>query len=277
MNLGQALESGAARLKGPLARSDAEIMLRHVTGLSRTDLLLQANREIDPESAKTYLDLVDRLREGEPLQYLTGHIEFYGLDFYVNPAVLIPRPETEVMVEKAIEIGRNYPFPTIADIGCGSGAVAVTLAKHLPQSKIIALDISTTAIDLAQRNASKNDLDNIEFIESDLLGAVSDHHFDILCANLPYVPTVEAKTNGFEPQLALDGGPDGLDVIRRLVRQIASREDKPEWLLLEFGTGQGAAVKFILDASLPGSQTQVLRDFVPLDRVSVTRLTLRSS
>jgi release factor glutamine methyltransferase len=272
MTLSQALDLAASRLTVPTARSDAEILLRHVAGLSRTDLLLNPGREMDQERVKTYFQLIDRLQSGEPLQYLTGHVEFYGLDFYVKSSVLIPRPETEIMVEKAIEIGRKYPAPLIADVGCGSGAVAVTIAKNLPKSGIIALDVSKNALDLARGNAARHNCGNIEFIESDLLGGVPDSGFDIICANLPYVPTNEAESNTFEPQLALNGGSDGLDVIRRLVQQIAASYNKPDWLLLEFGTGQAPAVQSILDRLIPGSQTRILRDFIPLDRVSVTKL-----
>jgi release factor glutamine methyltransferase len=272
MTPGQALDKASARLSEPTARLDAETLLRHVLKLSRTELYRRLDRELDDADAKTYFELIDRLATGEPLQYLTGHIEFYGLDVYVNSSVLIPRPETELLVEKALEIGRTYAAPVIADVGCGSGAVAVTLAKHLPRPTVLALDISRDALDLARRNAARHGCSNIEFIESDLLEGVGDRHLDIVCVNLPYVPTAEAKTNRFEPQLALDGGADGLDIIRHLVRQIAERREKPGWLLLEFGTGQVTAVKAILDENLPGSRTDILRDLIPLDRVSVTRL-----
>ena len=271
MTLGQAFDRGSSRLDSPTGRADAETLLRHVLGLSRAGFFLRLDTDLDGAAAETYLKLIDRLAGGEPLPYLTGHIEFYGLDFYVNSSVLIPRPETEIMVEKAIQIGQSYSSPIIADVGCGSGAVAVSLAKHLPQSKIIALDVSESALELARRNTLRQRV-NIELIEGDLLEAAADCHFDIICANLPYVPTAEAKGNLFEPQLALDGGRDGLDMIRGLVSQIAARADKPEWLLLEFGTGQAAAVKSILDEHFPRSHTEILRDFVPLDRVSVTKL-----
>jgi release factor glutamine methyltransferase len=272
MTLGKALDLASARLTGPTARSDAEVLLRHITGFARTELLLNLSSQIDDTIAKAYFEVIAQLASGEPLQYLTGHIEFFGLDFYVNSSVLIPRPETEIMVEKALEIGRGYGNPVIADVGCGSGAVAVTLATHLPQSWITALDISKSALDLARKNAGRYNCENIEFIESDLLELVARKHFDIVCANLPYVPTLEAANNIFEPQLALDGGPDGLDVIRRLVRQIAALADKPGWLLLEFGTGQTQVIESALKEYLPGSQTEILTDLIPLDRVSVTKL-----
>ncbi len=282
MTVAEAIYKGSSELHGPTARLDAEVLMRHILGISRAELYLRLFDELTPVEAESYLELIDRLKAGEPLQYLAGHIEFYGLDFYVNSSVLIPRPETEILVEKTLEITRIYETQrvtrnaeretVIADVGCGSGAVAVSLARHLPQSKIIALDISKDVLELARRNAARHAVSNVEFIESDLLDGICDRHLDIICANLPYVPTAEAKNNPFEPQLALNGGRDGLDVIRRLVRQIAARGDKPGWVLLEFGTGQSAEVKAILDERLPGSSTEILRDLIPMERVSVTRL-----
>jgi release factor glutamine methyltransferase len=272
MTIAQAYDKASNRLNTPAARIDAETLLRSVLGISRTKFLLQMNQPIDEDASRTYFAMIDRLASGEPLQYLTGETEFYGLEFYVNSSVLIPRPETEIMVEKAIEIGRTYSTPSIADVGCGSGAVAITLAKYFPQSKIIALDISRPALDLAGQNAMRHNLTNIEFIESDLLNAVANRHFDLICANLPYVSTPDSLNNRFEPHLALDGGRDGLDVIRRLIHQISTGDDKPEWLLLEFGTNQAAEIKSILEDYFPGSQTHMLRDLIPLDRVSVTHL-----
>jgi len=272
MTLSQAFELGSSQLGSTTARSDAETLLRHVLGISRVEFFLRLDRPLDDTAAKTYFELINRLAAGEPLQYLTGYMEFYRLDFYVNSSVLIPRPETEIMVGKALEIARTYVNPVIADVGCGSGAVAVTLAKNLPQSRIFALDISTAALDLARRNALLHNCINIEFIESDLLDAVTGRRLDIICANLPYVPSAEARNNCFEPQLALDGGSAGLDVIRRLVQQTAAREAKPDWLLLEFGTGQAEAVTSILEGQLRGSRTEILRDLIPVERVSVTRL-----
>ncbi len=273
MTLGQALDEAAARLDNPTGRIDAETLLRHQLGISRTELFRHLDQPLGADDAKRYLEVIERLKSDEPLQYLTGHIEFYGMEFYVNSSVLIPRPETELLAEKTIEIARTYDSPVIADVGCGSGAVAVSLAKHVPRSTTLALDISSAALELTRRNAACHECGNIEFIESDLLEGVTNRHLDIVCANLPYVPSAEAKSNRFEPQLALDGGGNGLDVIQRLVKQVAERRDKPDWLLLEFGTGQAAAVKAIIEKFLPSSQTEIFLDLIPLERVSVTRLT----
>lgn len=273
MTLGDILRAAGIRLSGPAADGEAEALLRHVTGISRAALYCHLDQVIDAKAAEEYLRLVERLKNGEPLQYLTGHIEFFGLDFCVSPSVLIPRPATELMVERAIDIATGYSSsPVIADIGCGSGAVAVALAKHLPGSSIFALDISDEALELAGKNAVRHGCGNISFHKSDLLEMVSASHFDIICANLPYVPAAECQSNHFEPQLALDGGIDGLDIIRRLVRQISEKNDKPDWLLLEFGTSQDTAVKAIIEACLPRSHTEIFYDLIPVERVSVTRL-----
>ncbi len=272
MTVAEAIYQGSAKLSCSTAHLDAEMLMRHVLCISRVELYRRLFDELTAVDAGSYFELIGRLKAGEPLQYLTGHIEFYGLDYYVNSSVLIPRPETELLVEKTIEVGKPYTHPVIADVGCGSGAAAVTIAKNLPQSKIIALDVSIDALELARRNAARHGCSNTEFIQGDLLESVPDRHLDIICANLPYVPTAEAKGNHFEPQLALDGGRDGLDIIRRLVRQIANRSDRPDWVLLEFGTGQAAAVKAIIEQYVPGSHTDIFCDLIPLERVSVTRL-----
>jgi release factor glutamine methyltransferase len=272
MNLGGLLKEAARQLTGPAADLEAEVLLRYLTGLSRAELFSRRHQPTDSRTAAAYDELIKRLKSGEPLQYITGHMEFYGLDFEVSPAVLIPRPETELLVEQALAVATDYPAPVIADIGCGSGAVAVALAKNLPKATVVAADISSAVLALAGRNADLHECHNIEFVESDLLASIITRNFDIICANLPYVPVDEAKDNRFEPQLALAGGPDGLDIIRRLVSQVAALSRKPGWLMLEFGTGQADAVKGILSQSLPGSRTDIIHDFIPLERLSVTRI-----
>ncbi|AKG53788.1 protein-N(5)-glutamine methyltransferase PrmC [Dehalogenimonas sp. WBC-2] len=272
MTLLEALTTAIERLGGVSARSDAEILLRHAVGLSRTALYSRIDQCINTDTTSEYFNSIERLKKGEPLQYITGHMEFFGLDFSVSQSVLIPRPETEILVEKSIELAKTYQHPAIADVGCGSGAVAVALAKHLPEACITALDISDEALKLARTNATVHSCNNIVFHKSDLLEGVSADHFDVICANLPYVPTAESQTNHFEPQLALDGGINGLDIIRRLVRQIAGRNNKPDWLLMEFGTGQAMAVKATIEEYLPLSHTEILYDLIPVERVSVTRL-----
>lgn len=273
MNLGELLKQGAKSLSsGPTAALEAEVLLRHITGLTRAGLYSSLDQPVPDSSAAEYFVLLERLRAGEPLQYLTGRMEFYGLDFEVNSSALIPRPETEIMVERALGIAAAYPNPLIADIGCGSGAVAVALAKNLPHAAVSAVDVSTEALVLAEHNAASLGCANIEFIKSDLMLGIRNKHFDIICANLPYVPSKEAHGNLFEPQTALDGGQDGLDIIRALVRQLAKQERRPDWMLLEFGTGQAVEIQNIINRHLPGSYTDIIKDLIPLERLAVTRV-----
>jgi release factor glutamine methyltransferase len=251
---------------------EAEILIAHITGLTRAGIHAHPERELTAAEEARYRALLERLSAGEPLQYLTGKMEFYGLEFEVNPSVLVPRPETEIMAERALNIAKGYDRPAIADIGCGSGALAVTLAVRLPRSTVTAADISPTALETARRNAVRHHVANIGFRKSELLSGLTDLNFDIICANLPYVPSAEVSANRFEPRLALDGGTDGLDLIRRLLAQIAGLPRRPDWLLLEFGTGQAAGVKRLIAEHLPHSRTEILTDLIPLERVSVTRL-----
>ena len=272
MNLRQALASAPAILRDAAPVFEAEVLLSHITGLSRAGIHAHAERELSTADIARFRTMLTRLADGEPLQYLTGKAEFYGLDFRVNPSVLVPRPETEILADRAIAIAGDYEKPAIADIGCGSGALAVTLGVHLTGASITAVDISPAALDIARRNAARHEALNIEFIQADLLTGLENRRFDIICANLPYVPSVEAVVNRYEPQTALDGGTDGLDIIRRLLAQITGLPYRADWLLLEFGTGQADGVRRIIGEYLPHSRTEILTDLIPLERVSVTRL-----
>lgn len=216
------------------AALDASVLLAYVVAKPRTWLLAHPEFSITPEQHTTLNKLVSRLEDGEPLPYVLGHWEFFGLDLEVSPDVLIPRPETELLVEKAIAWLRESPARrTVADVGTGSGAIAVAIAAHLPDANILATDISAKALQIAKRNARKFDVDSrIDFVECDLLPNKpelfsTDQHLDLICANLPYIPTKTLYTlpiYGREPTLALDGGEDGLALIRRLL------DIAPGWL-----------------------------------------------
>jgi len=218
-----------------------------------------------------------RLEKGEPFPYIIGHWEFFGLDFEVTPDVLIPRPETELLVEKAIIWLQESPVRrTIADIGTGSGAIAVSLAVNIPDADILATDISSKALQVAKRNAKKLDVgDRIEFIECDLLPDKStfiNNHlpFDLICANLPYIPTKTLShlpVFGREPTIALDGGADGLDFFRRLLN-IA-----PDWLapnaliLLEIEATLGSQVLELAHEIFPNTKIHLHQDLTGRDRL----------
>lgn len=206
---------------------DASVLLANIIGKPRTWIMAHPELILTSEQQKHLSESLQRLEKGEPLPYVLGHWEFFGLDFDVTPDVLIPRPETELLVEKAIAWLQESPVRrTVADIGTGSGAIAISIAVNVSDANILATDISSKAIVVAKRNAKKLNVGHhIEFIQCDLLPAKpetfsTEQHLDLICANLPYIPTKTLYTlpvYGREPTLALDGGADGLDLFRRLL------------------------------------------------------------
>jgi release factor glutamine methyltransferase len=264
------------------ARADAESLLMHLLRTDRTWLITHPDFEAGSELWEPYFELVQRRYLGEPIQYIAGEAEFYGLPFRVTPDVLIPRPETEHLVEKVLELATTLDrFVTghdfsraespakqtralapaesgsarIVDIGAGSGAIAVALAHHLPHVRITALEISQAALAIARENAARNAVSSrIRFLQSDLLAAVANEHFDMLVSNPPYVPgrdreslSVEVREN--EPALALFAGEDGLDVYRRLIPAAVTVLEPHGYILLEIGFGQSEAVGELLKLS----------------------------
>lgn len=249
---------------------EAELLLRHILGKSRAKLLSEPDHKLSTYELETFLKLVNRRLSGEPAAYITGHREFYGHEFYVDPAVLIPRPESELLVEKALQIAGSRPISTIADIGTGCGAIAVSLALVLPGVEIYATDISTAALNIAQSNCQRYGLTGrIYLLEGNLLDPLP-HPVDLIIANLPYVTDAEltrVNTFGFEPSLALEGGPDGLEKIRRLCRQAGEKLSRPGYLLMEIGQGQRKAVCSLLQNLFPLAEIEVLPDLSSIDRV----------
>ena len=213
---------------------DASVLVAHILDKPRTWVLAHPELSLTLEQQKKLDDSLARLERGESFPYLLGHWEFFGLNLDVTHDVLIPRPETELLVEKAIAWLQESPERrTVADVGTGSGAIAVTIAVNVPDVRILATDISHKALEVAQKNAIKFDVNHrIDFVQCDLLpphiaSLPTERHFDLICANLPYIPTQTLHNLpifGREPTLALDGGSDGLDLIRRLLKI------GPEWL-----------------------------------------------
>lgn len=257
MRLRAALDDGDVRLKnGPhpeRARRDAELLLLFATGLTRAAMLAHMAGDLDSATAARYAVLIERRFAGEPIQYITGETEFYGLPFRVTRDVLIPRPETEHLVEKAIELATHFPVPRIVDIGTGSGAVAVALAHALPGTQITTIDISETALDLACQNAKRNNA-TVRFLHGDLLAPVAGERFEIVVSNPPYVPTTDrhslaVEVRDYEPGLALFAGEDGLDVYRRLIPAAFSVVVPGGFIALEIGYGQSEAIRTLLSKS----------------------------
>jgi release factor glutamine methyltransferase len=255
------------------ARLESELLLRHVLNISQTQLYLDIDHELSPEQENDFRQLVERRLKGEPAAYITGHREFYRLDFYVDPSVLIPRPESELLVEKALQLAQHRPLTTIAEIGTGCGAIAISLALNLPQSKIYATDISAAALGIAQVNCQRHGVtDRVHLLLGDMLKPVPEPA-DLIVANLPYVRESELTAQiSFEPRLALDGGQDGLDKIRRLSRQL-NKHLRPEgYLLLEMGQGQQKAITALLSHLFPSAEIEVAPDLAGIDRAAILHL-----
>ena len=229
--------------------------MRFALGKDRAWLIAHGDEQISEGSVTLFRAFVARRSTGQPIQHITGTQEFFGLPFRVTPDVLIPRPETEHLVEKVLELARGFKEPRIVDVGTGSGAIAVALAHNLPQAKIAAVDISPLALEIARENAANNGVANrIRFVESDLLAAVASERFELVVSNPPYVPTTDweslsVEVREHEPALALFGGDDGLDVYRRLIPASFTVLEPGGFLVLEIGYGQSEAVAGLLKQS----------------------------
>ncbi len=263
MMLKQALSRARGILDAPL---ECEVLLRHALKIDRVRLYQDLDRELDPEQEETFWRLVSRRLNGEPVAYITGHCEFYGLDFYVDHRVLVPRPESELLVDEAISIARHNPAASIADIGTGCGALAICLALNLPQVRVYATDASAAALEVAVLNSQKHGLQQrIRFLHGDMLAPLPEP-VDIIVANLPYVRESELP-HTTEPRLALDGGADGLDSIRRLCSGLDRHLHPRGHLLLEIGQGQATAVANLLGGLFPGAGIKISPDLAGIDRV----------
>ncbi len=260
---------------------DAQVLLAHIFEKPRTWLLAHTSAAPDVKSAARLEKLIRRLERGEPLPYVLGHWEFFGLDFHLTPDVLIPRPETELLVESAIawlrSTKREGPDgPMVADIGTGSGCIAVSIARNLPHIHVLATDISPAAIKVARANAKRfKVLSQIDFLTCDILPArpksfPASRSFDLLCANLPYIPTEKLRSLPVyrrEPTLALDGGPDGLDPFRKLFALV------PDWMapggriLLEVESTRGAAVLSLAYDAFTAASFHLHQDLAGRDRL----------
>lgn len=258
-------------------RLTAEVLLAHTLGLTRAQLLARPEHPLSPEQQARYAALIDRAAAGEPLAYLTGVREFHGLEFAVDARVLVPRPETELLVDLALNFLATERAANaekrVMDVGTGSGCIAVTIAVKHPAASVTATDISEEALAVARANAERHGVaPRITFFRSDLLSSLRllPASFDLIAANLPYIASDELRTLAVarhEPRLALDGGPDGLLWIRRLLVD-APRALKPGGLLLlEIGATQGAAATALAQAAFPQGRVTLHRDLAGLDRV----------
>jgi release factor glutamine methyltransferase len=251
--------------------------MSHAIGRDAAYLIAHPEVQLRPAEHDSYTSLVDRRGKGEPVAYLTGEREFYGRLFRISPAVLIPRSETELLVDLALErIPQDAPS-RVLELGTGSGCIAISLASERPQTKILALDRSLDALALARRNAVTANIGNVSFLRSDWFSALRSEHFDAIVANPPYVASGDRHLGEgdlrFEPRTALDGGADGLDAIRQIVSGGKTHLKPGGWLLFEHGHDQGERARLMLHAA---GYTEIFtaHDLAGIDRVSAGRLTL---
>ena len=263
------------------AHLEAEVLLRHVLGLTRAQLYAQLDRPLLADQAAAYADILERRLAHEPVAYLTGHREFFGRDFLVNRHVLIPRPETELLVELGLGEARRLAHLapaglTIADVGTGCGCVAISLAMHLPTARVYALDASAPALAVAAENCQRHGVaGRVRLLQGDLLASLPEP-VHIIVANLPYVPRPELEAlppeiRLHEPRGALDGGEDGLAAIRRLLAQAPAHLWPGGAILLEIGQGQGPAVAALSRQHFPAAAIVVHGDSGGQERVVAIR------
>ena len=257
------------------AERDARLLARWVLGWDAARLIAQGRDPLPPELAARYDAIIERRARREPVAYLVGHQEFWGLNFDVSPAVLIPRPETELIVEAVIERFAKSAAPLrIADVGTGSGCLAVALAHELPRARIVATDTSHEAIAIARRNAAQHGVsDRIDLRRTDLLDEI-EGPFDLIVSNPPYVPEIDRPTlppevRDHEPAAALFAGPDGLTIIERLLKQAHDRLREGGTLVMEFGHGQSAAIQALVNHTGRFAGVSVRQDLQGIPRVLI--------
>lgn len=277
------------------ARGNAELLLLHALGMERSQLLRDYAEPLPPDKAEPLAELVRRKALGEPIQYMIGEQWFYGRPFAVTPAVLIPRPETELLVEAVLEAAdRLWPpegaaAPTVVDVGTGSGAIAVTLASQRPGWRLCASDLSPDALAVARTNAVRHEAaDRIDFVQGDLLapfvpGREPHKHgglrIDVLVSNPPYIPAadmeaLQREVRDFEPHLALIGGEDGMDPYRRMIGQLPQLSALPRIVAFELGIGQPRLVAAMLERMSAWDDIRIITDYGGIERHVIATQTL---
>jgi len=251
-------------------RLDAQLLLAEALQVSRAHVLAHPERELTSDEAAHIADSIDRRENGEPVAYILGRRAFYDREFTVTPDVLIPRPETEHLIESALAFINGRTLHAV-DVGTGSGAIAITVKGNAPQITMFATDMSEGALRVAETNARIQNV-HISFFQGDLLIPLVGRgaNVDLVMANLPYIKTDVLRTlsvRDYEPKLALDGGDDGLDLIKRLVEQVPTVCKPGGLLLLEIGADQGEAVKALVSECLSPQQVAIIRDLAGLDRI----------
>jgi release factor glutamine methyltransferase len=282
VTISETLKEASERLRAASAPNDlldAQTLLAEALSKDRTYLIINFNQQLPEDLLSKFRAMVNRRAEGEPLQYITGHQEFFGLDFEVSPDVLIPRPETELIVEETIRIVQQdgIASPVIVDVGAGSGCIAVALARELNAARVIASDISEAALRVARRNAARHRLeDRLDFVASDLLDAFAEENFaDFILSNPPYVSeeethSLQREVRDWEPRLALTDSNDGLSLYRRLLKDATSRLKPGGHLICEMGYTQSEKISAMIDRQIWGAG-RLLDDLQGIPRTIVLR------
>jgi release factor glutamine methyltransferase len=254
-------------------RLDAEVLVAYALGIDRTRVIIESLRPLEAGELSLLRELVKRRRSHEPIAYLRGSREFYGLTFQVDHRVLIPRPDTEALVDVALSRSSHVSLSMrLLDLCTGSGCVAITIARQRPTATVVATDISADALAVARVNAERLGAYNVAFVESDLFASLpSGARFDVVTANPPYIATAEipglmADVRDFEPRLALDGGPDGLVLVRKIIAGARERLDASGLLALEVGAGEAGAVSALFEEH-GYREIRVDRDYGRIERV----------
>lgn len=266
----QTVGSAVERVKRRVPRLDARLLMQHLLGITHAQFLADPDRRLSGEELEAFLSLVLRRERGEPVAYLVGEKDFYSRSFRVTPDVLIPRPDTELIVTLALKRLKMLTWPRLLDLGTGSGAIAVTIACEHPEAAVVAVDVSSAALAVARENAERLG-GRVSFLESDWFSALGDERFDLVVANPPYVaardPHLLQDGLPFEPDLALTDGGDGLSCIRLIVGDAPRHLLPGGWLLIEHGHDQAAAVRTLLGA---GSYSEIAtwQDLSGVDRVT---------
>ncbi len=277
MQLRDALHSAVQRLTYTSVgspRMNAETLLMFALGCDRAYLYAHSDRELTADEIARYDQALAHRSQGVPSQYITGHQEFWGMDFIVSPAVLIPRPETEHVIEAVLPVARAMPNPKLVDVGTGSGCIALALAKELPKAEIHATEISPAALEIAEANAARHQLDSrIQFHDTDLLDGLPHAYFDFVISNPPYVGESEAdqvqlEVRKFEPRNAVFAGPTGLEIIERLVPAARTALKPGGWLIFEIsGTIAEGVRKLLVD----WRELRISNDLQGISRVATAR------
>lgn len=272
MNISELLVNGKHLLKDiEDGNIKARILLEYILKLSREKIVSNPNIEVSDNNVESYLNKINDIKNGMPIQYITNKQEFMKLNFYVDKNVLIPQPDTEILVEKAIEICNNHGNDIkILDLCTGSGAIGISIAKNIKNAKVYATDIKNTVIDIAKQNAKQNNVDNIEFIVSDMFENIQEKDFDIIVSNPPYIETDVIKTLPTEvrnePIIALDGGKDGLKFYKIILSEYKKYLKKDGYLLLEIGYNRAKSVGELINLNY-----SIIEDLAGNDRVIIIK------